>query len=66
MCIEVYDTVQNLMFSGKNPGLKLAGRQSVRAEQQMTSDMQLIMSERGGGGGGSSLELDDLGFRASV
>ena len=47
MCIEVYDTVQNLMFSGKNPGLKLAGRQSVRAEQQMTSDMQLIMSERG-------------------
>ena len=44
--------VRKLMPSGLIPGFKLAGRQTVRAEQQMTSDMQLSMSERAGGGGG--------------
>ena len=49
------------MPSGLTPGFKLAGRQTVRAEQQMTSDMQLSMSERAGGGRGSPSEHEDVG-----
>ena len=52
--------MRKLMPLGVNLECKLAGRQTVRTEQQLTSDMQLSMP----GGGSSPPEDEDVGFRA--